>query len=447
MMNTTWSSCFTATAVAVGAFLAGCGSSTPTSSGTSGSGQSCQTTFDCKSPLACIDNVCGGSTVTPGTDAGTTTKMDSGVTPVMDSGVKPGKDSGTAPPPAVDSGFAGASALGGRCTQTSDCATGLECIPSEDNFGGICDLASFGLQPTGTVCGGECKTATDCYELPVGNPYGRTCADILANQLSGTFTTCTGEAAGDPPTSNACFYYKTYCQPAAAVKVWTCTANNKCEYSGACTVAAVNDLGGCPSLTRTGGAVLNGDVCDLTTKKCGTGPAVAPPCTSAASCNGMAVADVPTETCNTTTDCACYVNSGCYIKCATSLDCEVGYSCSTTGITAGLCIVDPSCSSNADCAAADDSVVAVCSKTTGTCVIPCTNDHDCSPGSGATATLRDEGLEFNGQVCDTTTKVCTSVVGNCTTDAQCTGGSVNTFCVPQVITPASPAVISAITTN
>jgi hypothetical protein len=444
MTISTWRSCIVASAaaaVAVGAFLGGC-SSPATSSGSSGKGESCASQFDCASGLNCIDNTCQAGTVAPGAEAGAPTPDGGGKT---DSG-KPVPDGGTKPETGADTSTAvGSSTLAERCSQTSDCAAGLVCIPSTNNFGGVCDLANYGLTPTGNVCGGECKTATDCYELPVGNPYGVTCDDIIANFLPAGFsTTCNGETTADPPTSNACFYYKTYCQPTAATKVWACTADNKCQYTGACSVSVTDDLDGCPSETRTGVVPTNGDYCDATgTKKCIAGPAAVAPCTSAASCNGQLVADVVGETCNTSTDCVCYKNTGCYIKCASNLDCAAGFSCNTS---TQICTVLPSCTTNDDCVQQSGDVRSTCSN--GTCGIPCAVDHDCgSRSSGASTLLVDEtGGSFNGEVCDPKAKVCVAL--GCTSDSACsTAGGVNTFCVAPPSITSVATVESAITSN
>jgi len=454
MTISTWRSCIIATAttaVAVGAFLGGCGS-TATSSGSSQKGDSCASSFDCADGLACIENVCGGTTVTPEDGGQTQTdgggKQDTGTTP-------PGKDGGKDSAPASDTGTgpetatsAGLSALGERCGTTTDCASGLVCINTEEALGGICDLESFGLKPSaGAICGGQCVADTDCYELPVGNPTGYTaCADLLAGGLAPSYTATCGTAVETDPVSQDCFFYKTYCLTTS--KSWTCNTSNECTFTAACIPDNDNDgIGGCATKTRTGETPVNGVTCDATAKKCVPGTvATTPICKTAADCatNVVTPADTPASVVCTGTECTCF-ESNCYLKCNNDLDCAAGLTCNATS---HLCQEAAGCSSDADCAFQLGNVKATCGKS-GTCGIACTNDHDCSPSSGANLLVRNALGAFSGDVCDTGTGLCEPVNGctpATTPDPTCQPvGMVPTFCVKPTTVAAITAVHSAIT--
>lgn len=491
MTISTWRSCITAsaaTAFAVGAFLGGC--STPaTSSGSSAAGESCASQFDCASGLKCIADTC--TTGAPsGTDGGTPDSAGDSMAPdVKTSDAKPsdakptpgsegGADTG-AESSVTTTSSAGLSALGQECASTNDCGTGLVCVPSTSLDVGICDLASFGIQPTGETCSGECNTSTDCVELPpnigtVANivaagltaPVVHTCADVLTYLPGGYVTNCTGATAptatsNGTPTTVACFLYKTYCDAATSAALWTCEPStspagngNRCVFTGGCSQAVTDDFDGCPSETRFGTGLPAGEsgICSVTTGsgKC-TGPAGPAPtgCATNADCGTMGLATRDTgHICTTANECVCVVSTGaCYVKCASTDDCAVDKVCSTTGATANLCVAAPGCVTNADCIESSHNATAICTTATGTCSIPCTNDHDCSNSSGATPQIISELGSFGGQVCDTATKTCTTA--GCATNADCASegvNGVNTFCV----TPASPgssstAVFSAIT--
>jgi hypothetical protein len=366
-------------------------------------------------------------------------------------GGKTTPDSGTDAKTGADSSptSAGLSALGERCSANPDCASGLECVPTEEDLGGICDLISFGVKPTGNICGGECIAASDCYELPVNNPTGlTTCGDILQNDLNGDFSTaCAGQVAGSA-TSVACFFYKTYCQSPTTSKSWTCTANNTCAFTGQCTDAVTDDVGGCPLETRTGAGPSNGSTCDTTTMKCGVGTVVTE-CSTAADCNGGGLLTADTAQVCMNSDCTC-AQGACYLKCANNLDCAVGLTCNTS---TKVCEVAPACTVDQDCVTASGDVKSVCAK--GVCSTPCTNDHDCSKSSGANALVSAPfpfGLgPFTGQVCDLTTNTCASVGCVASTagmpSSTCPGASsgVPLFCVKPTIPAALTTLHSAIT--
>ena len=462
-MRMSWLSCII-TGLAVTLSVTGCSSKSTNDTGGSGLGESCQRSLDCNSPLVCIAGACVTKGTTP-MDA-SVPPMDSGH-PTMDSSMPP-QDTNTPPPPApgapadtgtppadtgtppVDTGpgnidtgplpppGGGASLLDQSCTSTSDCASGLVCESRSAAAGGpVCDLASYGLTPTGKACVGECVTADDCCELPVGITLRSTttnqpvaihqCQDILQTVLNGSASACAQMPAPGSATGIACFYYQTYCNCGAMT--WACT-NNACSYTGSCSVnAATPELGGCPNETRTGSA-LNTN-CNTTANVCES--TVTGQCMQDSDCvDGTVVADTPGATCRGS-DCTCYKTS-CYLKCAQDIDCTQGYSCDAT---TKLCETAPACTTNQECAERLINVLATCSN--GECGIPCTNDHDCSP-SGAIPSLG----AFNGTVCGGS-GVCETV--GCTSDADCpaTGSDVHVFCVTAGTGTAANLAHSALT--
>lgn len=497
MITSTWHSCITtatATALTLGVFLGGC-NSIATSSGTSAEGESCASEFDCMSGLKCVANTCtsgtgvmtadAGAQDTGTTDTGTDAKADAKSTGKLDASADamttPGKEAGPASEAGADSPTtttitaAGPSALGQECTATSDCSAGLVCVPSTILGGvGICDLASFGVTPTGMTCTGECSTAADCYELPpeVGSipsvkaqldlPVVHTCDDVLTYLSGGYATNCTG-ATGPTPTTNgtaisvACFLYKTYCLTTS--DSWTCEPStsagngNRCVFTASCSQAVTDDFDGCPTETRFGTTLPAGEssVCSVTTGtgKCtGPAPVAATGCATSAECASMMLVTPDTGHVCTSTECICETSTGaCYVKCTTNDDCAAGKVCSTTAPTTSLCVTAPGCVTNADCVASTHSASSVCATATGTCSTPCSNDHDCSHSSGATAVQSTLGL-FSGDVCDLTTKTC--VAAGCTNNADCVDqgiDGVNTFCVKPAATAAVATAVSSAITN
>ena len=106
----------------------------------SNAGESCTRRADCASGLVCVRNVCA-----------------TGVTSA---------DGG---PSAPDAAPPQLSQLGESCSETPDCGPGLVCVANPTlSQGSVCDLANFGLTPTGKTCSGECNVTTDCCELPLG---------------------------------------------------------------------------------------------------------------------------------------------------------------------------------------------------------------------------------------------------------------------------------------
>jgi len=416
-------------------------------------GQSCVRTADCADGLSCIANVCyktappatggqgGGAAVTPvppslgGEGESCNSRRDC----VADLGCFNNRCTSTAP-----MGEAGASSgtgivLGSRgetCRVNGDCGKDLVCVPSTVSGTGVCDLSSYGLEPTGLTCSGECLADSDCYQLPteLHTTTIKSCEDIDAAITTNTFD-CTAPAT--PEAKTLCFEQATYCgYVAKKSKTWTCdTDTNHCVYNTACVVASGMDAPtGCPSYSRT--RSLAALTCNPDSKKC-VGAAVAASCTTDAKCEGKQVYDstVATDVCSAG-ECTCYTgNKQCYRKCARDIDCGAGLACDGK---LKLCVPSASCNSDAECAASHHNLAFVCKE--GACAHACKADRDCSP-SGLVG-----GAEFNGQVCGVD-GFCASVAANCTADAQCgtlAPGGLKLFCVTPPAAAGSP-VASGIT--
>jgi hypothetical protein len=396
-------------ALAFGAALAACGSSSSNPGTFSGLGQSCTKTSDCSGVLVCLSNACFMPTVTP--DAGT--NGDAGDAAAAQTGPHLG-------------------AIGEACQTSKDCSSGLDCIVSA--AGSVCDLVSYGLVATGKTCSGECSTLADCCEVPVGlgSLYYQSdagagyvllpihgCQDLLT-VLGGDATVCNTLDGGPGATfytsytKQACFDYQAYCTCAA--NTWACT-NSHCQYMAPCSQnSSTGSLGGCPTYTRSG---ESGGTCNLMTSSCQ--PAS---CAPGSDCDGKAVADTPGATC-AGGDCTC-AQAGCYLKCAKDLDCRAGYTCDTT---TSLC-AQAKCTTNSNCVTQTGDVRAQCSA--GACKIPCTTDHDC----GASGDI--PGTAFSQQVCGTG-NFCQPL--GCTSDSDCVSSEVHVFCA----TPSPATDQSAIT--
>jgi hypothetical protein len=406
--------------VSVLLIAAGCSSTSSSGQGSSAAGESCTRTYDCSANLICQSNVCVAPVAVPVGDGGSDASMI-----VVVQGPHLG-------------------ALGESCQTAKDCASGLDCVPAGVGVS-VCDVVNYNLMPTGKVCGGECNTATDCCELPLGLGLppvyviadggffsfpvtARTCQDLLALYLNGSTVGCLTAFPGSNQ-SRACFFYDTYCSQqggTCGANTWACT-NNRCLYNGACMPGAFsNDQGGCPSQSRAGYSL--GTACDPVAHTCG-GPTSG--CKVDTDCAGNHVTDIPSSICNGG-ECVCY-QGGCYIGCTNTENCAAGYSCD---MTKKLC-VQGTCTMNADCVAQVHNVRAQCITPTGmtpTCKIPCTLDHDCSP-SGDFGTTGGTSVCSNG--------FCTPV--GCTSDIDCTGSGVHTFCVPAPAASTSVNYESAIT--
>lgn len=454
-MNVSWYAACAAVGLTTlaGIAVVSCSSSSSGGSPASGLGQSCAKTADCQSPFVCINDTC---IKTPSVDAG--------------AGGMTSTDAGTVRP----------AQLGLPCATTSDCASALlTCVPFNSAVGGLCDYANFGIvnPDAGTLmtCTGECMTAADCCELPAPpdpteifvaesitfNDAGaeiitpsktiflNQCASILQDGLNGDPSICSAGTTLTLETSEFCFYYQTYC--ACASNTWACT-NNACVYTGPCTVGnssvlgEAQELGDCPTETR---AVKHSTAtCTGSADAAMAGSCQAAACTDSTSCNGITALGTTTPCSNG--DCTCY-QDGCYLECATNLDCPAGFACDTTNLVCKQ-VPPKGCTSNNDCVDVEvlpglpPNAKAICDLASGTCKVPCAEDHDCSLSSGAVPALG----AFSGNFCSA--GFCTAVVSSglsCMTNADClatpNGAEVNMFCVPTK--PTSTAITSALTTG
>jgi hypothetical protein len=404
-----------------GAAVAGCSTTNNLNNGqgTSGLGETCTRSFDCKTGLVCEQNVCLAS-------AATTTP---------DGGVLPTGDSGTVTPPGPHLGL-----LNESCQTSADCQSPFECIGQQ------CSVVSYGLTATGKSCA-ECKTAADCCELPVNvylttnaylNPWyaadadsgllvahganGSTgnsatslltenlrCQDLLAF-VGGDATICANAASftlNQETLASACFLYNTYCGSCGANGPWTCTAGGQCSYSASCTAVgtAVTELANaCPTASR----LRSGFTTTCSSPDGGAGGTCTAGCAVDSDCAGKTPSD-STHACSSsdagTPTCTCYAGtSQCYFKCASDLDCAAGKACDAA---THLCKTE-GCTTDADCVQSLRNPMGKC--TTGACTVACTKDTDCSPPSS----------------------ICSAgscLASGCTSDIDCTGYNAHAFCV------------------
>jgi len=438
--------------------LAACGSSDNTKRG--GLNESCTSHNDCIDDLVCMSNVCQNpGTVIPAVDGGVPTTVMPGPTlsALGESCTKTADCvtglkcfSGTCltvapPPPAtpdaaivyvvVDAGAPTNPVLGGRgetCTKSSDCESGLICLPISDGTTlGVCDIKTYGFSTGTNTCSAECKTKDDCCELPLGltatidgaSAPVNSCADLLKamRPYNVDGTSCSEE----PAASHECFLYKTYCN--CATNYWACT-NNRCSYTNTCDPGVVGEMmDGCPTKSRAGFAQ---PTCNETTRLCASA-VVTGGCKNNDECTGKPVADGAGENC-VASECVCVVEQGlCYRRCDGELDCAPGYTCD---LAKNLCKPAGECTTDAFCATALKNAGAKCVTLTGStakaCRLPCNTDQDCSP-SGLSGSI------FTGLICGAD-NFCGSM--GCTSDLECSTeaadtGSVKMFCVkPQAST-------------
>jgi hypothetical protein len=461
--------CLAAAALSAVFLGSGCSDDSTPAGTPSAKGESCTRTADCKSGLICIGGTCvtgpgstsedggskgtGGSSPTgsggaPGTGGGQATPpgalggegesctrradCQEALACILQTCTKSGSPGGTTP----DGGGPPVSVptLGQRgetCQSVRDCADGLTCIPRPGIASGICDLEKYGLTPTGKVCGGECKSAKDCCELPPNVQIvdqttstlviAKSCTDIVEELLGGDGTVCDAanvSAALDVP----CFYYKAYCDCAA--NTWTCDGA-ACVYTAKCTKDN-NVFHGCPTRSRLGDPTSN-PTCDTATNKC---QPVVTGCATPKDCETNPVFDDPADTCEVG-ECTC-IEKKCYRTCDADLDCAAHYTCDTKQ---HVCTPAAGCSSDAACAAALNDVTAICKAEK--CVVPCTTDHQCS-GSG----INSNAGPFTARVCSKA-GVCEPL--GCASDDECTSqAGLHTFCI-DVPGPAAGSIRSAVT--
>ncbi len=143
-----------------------------------GEGESCTSRRDCEDGLACFNQRCTAN------------------------GMGAGGETGTVVAPQLGD-------RGETCRVNGDCASGLICIPGYITAGiGQCDVANYGIQPSGMSCVGECKTAADCCQLPTAeqSPTIHSCEDI-SNGINGA--NCATTVV--PAIIKLCFQQSVYC--------------------------------------------------------------------------------------------------------------------------------------------------------------------------------------------------------------------------------------------
>ena len=386
---------------------AGGGAATPTPPVLGEEGESCTSRLDCQSDLHCFNNRCakGEEPTGGGGDAGSS-------------------GGGVTTPPGVVLGSRGES-----CVVNSDCDKTLVCVPTAGTGTGVCDLANFGIKPTGMTCSGECTGDSDCYQLPVAlqTVDVKSCPDIEDKIAAGPID-CTAPASQAENT--LCFYEATYCNyNKKTSKVWTCDGDtNRCVYNVACDplLVGTNIPDGCPSNSRLND--LSALTCNTDSKKC-VGAAAPVGCTTDAKCEGEQIAD-GADLC-TADECTCYTKTKrCYRKCSQDIECATGRVCDTD---TNVCVPSDTCSTDSECAIQHNNVGFKCDA--GKCAQTCTVDRDCS-GSGLNSV-------FNGLIC--VSGFCESVAADCQSSSECTAaaGALKPFCVPT--SKGAVGVFSAIT--
>jgi hypothetical protein len=469
MRNTVIWSFLSMVALASGGLMAGCDSDEKLAR--SALGESCAKTSDCDDGLRCLDGTCyKPATGTAGSSNGA---GGDGAEPV---GPKPpvlggeGESCGRAADcedglgcfsgrcskaeaggEGGEGNTGGGVKLGGKgetCGLTSDCQKGLACLPSDgvifpdalaigSNSVGVCTPTDNGLEPTGNVCGAECKEAADCCELPVAvhlpwaaantpgvsGPYGtgvNSCAQLAA-KLADVKCATTKVAA----ELAMCFAQSAYCD--CGKTTWTCSEAGTCVYTAACTANTVGSVpGGCPTFTRTG-ATTPTTTCSKA-KKC---EPVASGCAEDKDCDEtVPVFDQQTDTCSDG-KCVCHTDTGrCYRGCQEDLDCPAHYACDTK---TSLCTANAECETDASCVTRYNDITKKCIE--GTCQSSCDNDLECNGGRLTQGT--------DTRVCNAKHEC--EIVG-CQSDDECTpAGGVRTFCAKAVTGAGTAAVTSAVT--
>ncbi len=400
-------------------------------------GESCTKRADCGDELSCIQGVCQVSASTGAGGAGTaigpalgkkgescTKRADcaTGLSCFAQLCADKAPTAVTPPDPKLG-------AYGESCVVGTDCGEGLSCQSQMVGYyaaASRCEVATFGLTPTGKSCEGECAAPADCCHLPLDSGYA-SCKD-LESTLGGAATAkaCTGGST--TPLKKACFAYQTYCNCTAST--WSCT-DNQCVYKAPCDESTADLPGGCPLLSRLGNSLPT--TCDSTALKCQPLASV-PVCTSDTDCDTKVVADRSLDAC-TTGECICLKSAGqCYRKCNSQLDCEKGYACDAT---TKVCVASGACDNDAYCARQLNNVKAVCVDKKE-CKTPCTSDLQCSPSgivdltdyaNSRTRYAKSDG--FNGRVCSK--GFCEDL--GCSSDAECSSSSnLKKFCVTPKVT-------------
>ena len=361
----------------VGAAVAGCSTTNNLNSGggTSNLGETCTRTFDCKSPLVCEQNVCLMAAAAPSVDGGTVDGGEAGTSPAgphlgeLNESCQTSSDCES--PLACIEGSCrdvnyGLTVTGKAC---AECNTATDCceLPVGFNPG----FLEYEVIPDGGFSGPE---------VFLDSNYVR-CQDLVTF-VGGDATVCS-TIASQPVTeateeiATACFYYNTYCAPCAAAPPWACT-NNSCTYTGSCTATGTvtaTRAGACPTQTRLGNTAGSG-VCNSAdggpSGTCSAG------CSVNSDCAGKTPAD-GNHPCSAADaggggNCICYAATAkCYFSCSTDLDCAAGKACDPTS---HLCKAE-GCTTDTDCVQSLGNPMGKC--VAGVCSTSCTKDTDCNP--------------------------------------------------------------------
>jgi hypothetical protein len=441
-------------AIAISGSLVGCGDDdgddddkgdAPAKVVKSGEGESCIRTDDCADGLACFGNVCqdapngtggtgtGGSSTGGRGGTGTTTLGGEGESCTRRADCAQNLScfnqrctSGTGEGGGGNTPTRGT--RGETCVVSSDCETPFLCLPGGTGtsgpygFTGVCSDADTEIDPTGNVCGAECREAVDCCQIPVelhATIGVKTCAD-LADVLDGV--TCNSSATAQ--NQARCLVDQAFCD-GCGEDTWECTAG-RCIYNAECTADGLVPSG-CPTFSRAGFA-LNA-TCDVGESDRCQPAAVDPLCEADADCDTLAVSDDLGDTCNAG-ECTCF-QAMCLRRCDSDLDCRVGFICDDGD---DVCVPDDACTSHLTCQSLMGDIRAACMD--GACTMPCEVDLDCNP------TGLVEG-EFT-RLCNENNQ-CEDI--GCTQDLDC-GGTVNgvkLFCTTPEAAAGARAAQSAIT--
>jgi hypothetical protein len=437
-------------ATVISGALVGCGDDDgdddlePVNVAKSKEGESCVTTNDCDTGLACYSNVClpgangtGGSTSTGGT-GGTSNPTLGGVgeSCTRRADCSPGLGCYSQRCAETDTGEGGAGNVpvtqgsrGETCVLSSDCTSPLACLPGGSGgpgagvgFVGVCSDVNTDVPPTGKVCGAECTQPVDCCQLPLElhETIGvKTCTE-LTDVLDGV--TCDGTASVQDQAR--CLAQAAYCLGCDA-DTWECTGG-LCVYALDCAAdGLVPD--GCPTVSRAGFGLPF--LCDVGGSDRCQPPAGEPLCTTAADCDGLPVSDDGTDTCNAD-ECICF-ESQCLRPCDSDLDCRVGFVCDMGD---EVCVPEGSCTTDVTCQREGGDIRLAC--VDGVCTMPCQTDLDCNEDG-----LTDGGFEA---VCNAD-HMCEPI--GCADDSECpgAGNGVKLFCTTPADAVAARAAQSAIT--
>ena len=288
---------------------------------------------------------------------------------------------------------------GTGCSVTNDCAVGLSCIR------GLCELASFGLSPSGKECVQiDCTTKSDCCGgLPTDIPDKcRSRAALCLKGLPGCEAkACTrsSECAGGGVCTGHCLISSGECSGNV-----DCLANKCLEGTCSINFTACSSDAECAANTCGGGTCA----CD--------NPAYAPaqPVCADKDCDGLCLWSCESSRCVIPS--ACHADDECFgskplclqgqcVECADSADCSFDKSC-----RAGSC--ETPCRSDSNCA-----LFEACQA--GECIyVGCRSDRECTLLPDVNALQLASGFDPRLLRCHTVAGVGQCLIP-CQTDTQC----------------------------